>query len=136
IGDTSGALAAWNAGLTDLDGCVGLPDAEVIRLQLLYHSAFPRFLLGRFDEVDRLGQEMVRAAERLGRPGPLFWAHSAWALAYMGRGQIERTLEQHALALEAAERGGSKLQIAVAHENLGLQSYRGGRFEAAIPHLD
>jgi Bacterial transcriptional activator domain len=40
-----------------------------------------------------LGQEMVRAAEQLGQPGPLFWAHSALALAFMGRGQIERTLE-------------------------------------------
>ena len=48
----------------------------------------------------------------------------------MGLGQVERAIEQYELALIAAERTNDKTQMAVAHENLGIENFVGGRFAA------
>jgi tetratricopeptide (TPR) repeat protein len=45
-------------------------------------------------------------------------------------------LAHYQRALEAAERDGHKVQMAMAHANLGIQSYLGGRLAPAREHLE
>jgi len=62
-------------------------------------------------------------------------AHLVAGWGHMGQGHVAEALEQHELAVSAAERAGEKIQLAIAYENLGLQSFLGGRFGAAREQL-
>jgi tetratricopeptide (TPR) repeat protein len=53
----------------------------------------------------------------------------------MHQGQVEPAFEHYQAALAAAEQTGDKVELAVVHENLGANHYRGGEFAAARAEL-
>jgi tetratricopeptide (TPR) repeat protein len=134
--DIVGARLEAEAGLAELSGVEDRPDVAVVRLELQHQLAFLWFLEGRFRDVLQLGNEMVALAERLGEPRWLAWAHSVVGWGYMGAGRVPDALRHYELAVEAADRGGNKLDMADYRTNLGAQNYRGGRFDAAHEHLE
>jgi tetratricopeptide (TPR) repeat protein len=134
--DAAAALAECDAGLLELARVADEPDVAVARLRLQASKVIPLFLQGRYKELLGLGRQMVQIAADLDQPRPLAWAHNAVALAHMAQGQVEPGIEHFQRNLEAAERVDDKVLMAIAHENLGLQYYRGGRFDAARAHLD
>ncbi len=134
-GDIHQALAECDAGLTELAAAAG-PEVAAARLRLQYLNALVWYLQGRYVELLQLGQAMRGVAATLAQPRSLFAAHSAIAWAHMGQGRVTQALEQYTLALAAAEHTGDKIQLAIAHDNLGFQHYLGGRFAAAREHLD
>ena len=134
--DTAAALVESDAGLTELEAAGLGPHAAVDRMHLQYQKALLWFLQGRYTELLNLGNQILRVADDVGAPRPLFWGNSARAWGYMGLGQAEPALEHYELALAAAERADHKVLIAIGHENLGIQNYLAGRFEAAHAHLD
>jgi class 3 adenylate cyclase/tetratricopeptide (TPR) repeat protein len=133
-GERVGALAAYQAGLTELAHASG-PQVEPVRLELLYQQAFCYLLEGRFRDVLHLGERMLEGALRLDEPSVLYRAHSVVALGWMHQGHVDRALQPYQAALAAAEQSGDKLHQAVAHENVGANHYRGGNFEAARAEL-
>lgn len=134
--DIVGARLEAEAGLAELSGVEDRPDVAVVRLELQHQLGFLWFLEGRFRDVLQLGTEMVPLAERLGEPRWLAWAHSVVGWGYMGAGRVPEALRHYELAVEAADRGGNKLDMADYRTNLGAQNYRGGRFAAAHEHLE
>ncbi len=136
MGDTAGALAAYDAGLEELDPSDDGPETVSVRLQLLYDKAFPWLLEGRYSEVLRVGRGILEAAERLGQPQALARAHSIVALAHMRQGQAEQSAAHFEQALATAERAADRLQMAVVHENFGTHCHLVGDFEEAHRHVD
>jgi DNA-binding SARP family transcriptional activator len=138
IGETAAALAATDAGLADLTGVAEpeQPTTIAARLHLQHQKSIILFLGGQYDEVERLGAQMVHDATLLGQPRPLFWAHTSLGWAYLGQGILDPGIEQCELACAAAERFGQKVQLAIAEENLALQLMAAGRFPAARASLE
>ena len=134
MGDTPGARSAYEAGLAALASSSG-DGAEAVRLQLLYDQAFCDFIKGRYIHARELGAEVLERAVQLGRPGPLYRAHSVLALAWMHQGQFVPAREHYSAALTVAEQTGDKMLLAVVHENMGAQAYLSGDFGEARTRL-
>ena len=107
-----------------------------MRIQLQHQVALVWFTQGRFDDLLELGLTMVPLAERINQRGWFAWAHAVVGFAHTGSGRSGLALQQYELVLAHNELGGDQLNIASAHANLGLESYRGGRFAAAQAHLE
>ncbi|MBV9359444.1 MAG: AAA family ATPase [Chloroflexi bacterium] len=130
IGDMRGVLNETRSATGELAVASG-PDVVAMRMYLRQMIALVRYLQGRYREIIELGRELLREAEELGQPSVLMRAHLVSGWGFMGQGRVSQALEHEQLAVEAAERAGDKMQLAIAHENLALQNYLGGRFAAA-----
>jgi DNA-binding SARP family transcriptional activator len=135
IGDMSGVLDETRSASAELALATG-PEVVAMRMYFRQMIALVRYLQGRYQEIIELGRELVREAEQLGQPSALMRAHLVSGWGFMGQGRVSEALEHKHLAVEAAERAGDKMQVAIAHENLALQSYLGGRFEAAHEEVE
>jgi DNA-binding SARP family transcriptional activator len=136
LGDTAGALTEAEAGLADLGPVSDGVGAAELRLELQHPLALIWFLKGRFDDVLRMGTDMVELAEQLEEPRWLAWSHCVVGWAHTGAGRVPLALEHYALAIAADERGGDRMGQAADRTNLGLEYYRGGRFAEAQTHLE
>jgi DNA-binding SARP family transcriptional activator/class 3 adenylate cyclase/Tfp pilus assembly protein PilF len=134
--DMEGAIAACDSGLAELEGIDRDEQSIIAKLRLQVSKAVPLFLQGRYIELDRLGEQMVPLADSLGTIQPRIWAHSVAAYARMGQGRVVEALHHYELALDAAEHSEDKVPMAIAHENLCIQNYRGGRFATSRAHAE
>jgi tetratricopeptide (TPR) repeat protein len=130
------ALAEVDAGLADVNAAPEGRGASLVRFDLELEKALHLFLLGKYREQLELGQSMLAWAAPFDEPRPLDAAQTATGIAFMGLGDLDRALEHFELSRAAAERAGDKIQLAIAHENLGLAQFRSGRFPLAHGHLD
>lgn len=121
------------AGLAEVAGVEGR-SATRIRVTLQQLIAVVWYAQGRFREMLRLGHRIESEATLAG-PRALQIAHFVIAWGHMGQGQVAEAIEHYALAVKEAELDGDKVELAVANQNLGLEEYLGGRFDAAREHL-
>lgn len=135
-GDLAGALDAFEAGLAEIEAAGDRPDAVVPGFHLRIERGYLWFLEGRFQQMLRQGEELVRNAEVHGQPLLLFWAHNSVGLALMGLGQLDRAVAHSERALAAAERAGDSMRLAVASANLGIVQCFAGEPAAARPNLE
>jgi tetratricopeptide (TPR) repeat protein/transcriptional regulator with XRE-family HTH domain len=135
IGEIEEALAESETGLAELAAQTG-PEAVTARLYLQQQIALVWYLQGRYSQIVELGRRMLSEAVPIDQPRALVLAHAVTAWGYMGLGEVTASLDHNELALAAARRLGDKIHLAITHENLGSQNYRGGRFAAAGEHLD
>ena len=135
-GDTAMAVLECDNALTELQAAPRLPEVTATRLRLLTDKAYLLFLQGRFGEQSTIGEEMVPAAEELGRPKPIQWAHNVLALAALGRGQVDEALGHFDQSRAVAERANDQLDLAMAHSNLGIQHQYAGDFSLARAELE
>lgn len=136
MGDTAGAMAAFQAALAGLDGAGERADAIVPRFRLRTEIGYLWFLAGRFKDMLAQGQELVRTAEPHDQPLILFWAHNSTALAQMGLGQLDLAIEHGEQACQYASRTGDPMRLAVAEANLGIISWFAGDLARARPRLE
>jgi tetratricopeptide (TPR) repeat protein len=135
MGQTSQALAESDAGMAEIS-VAGGPAPTGVRSHLLALKAYVWFFEGRFEQLLHLGEEMIAAAREIGQPRLLSAAHSVRGWAYMGRGSVREALAEYQLALAAAVASEDKMDIAMGHVNLGVQSYLGARLSEARVHLE
>ncbi len=135
IGDMSGVLDETRSATAELAVASG-PEVVGMRMYFRQMIALVRYLQGRYREIVELGQELLREAEELGQPSALMRAHLVSGWGFMGQGRVSEALVHKHLAVEAAEQAGDKMQVAIAHENLALQNYLGGRFAAAHEEVE
>jgi DNA-binding SARP family transcriptional activator/class 3 adenylate cyclase len=135
-GDTTAALSGYEAALRELEGVDQTPEIVVVRLRLQYEVAYIWFLQGRFIAMLVRAEEILRVALDLGQPRPRFWAHNIVALAHFGSGRVDPAVHHFELAAAAAAESEDKVDLAIAHSNLGLQCYLGGRFAEAKVELE
>jgi DNA-binding SARP family transcriptional activator len=137
MGNTREALAEIEAGIEELGpGPDQSPAAAIERLQLQHQLALLWYLQGRFDEVLDLGVSMVKLAGTLDDERWMAWAQNVIGWAHNGSGRMDLAVQQYELTLAIAEHGGSKLDLAGNHTNLGIGNYRAGRFSTAQAHLE
>src|SRR5262249_44875907 len=135
--DTATALAEALAGLAELGPGPDVDiDKAVVRLELQHQLALLWFLRGRFADVLALGNSMVETASALQLPRWLGWAQHVVAWAHTGSGRSLQAIDQYELVVATAEKGGDKLDIAADLTNLGIESYRAGRFGVAQANLE
>jgi DNA-binding SARP family transcriptional activator/Tfp pilus assembly protein PilF len=127
-------LDECDSGLVELTDVAG-PEAVGARLTLQQLIGFIWNLQGRYREVVRLGQQMLRDAATLEQPRTLVLAHNVIAWGFSGQGQAQPAREHYQAAIAAGERAGEKVLLATAYENLGRQSYLNGRFGEAREEL-
>ncbi len=135
IGDMAGVVDETRSAAAELAAASG-PEVVAMRMYFQQMIALVRYLQGRYREIIELGRELLGEAEQLGQPSALMRAHLVSGWGFMGQGRVSEALEHKYLAVEAAERAGDKMQVAIAHENLALQNYLGGRFAAAHDEVD
>ena len=135
-GDIAGAVNAFEAALTELDGAGDSPAALVPRFRLRTELGYLWFLNGRFQDMLAQGSELVRAAEAHGQPLLRFWAHNSVALAQMGRGQLDLAIEHGEVASQHATQTGDPMRLAVAEANLGIVYCFAGDLAKARPRLE
>jgi tetratricopeptide (TPR) repeat protein/transcriptional regulator with XRE-family HTH domain len=129
-------LAEVEAGLAELEAAPHSSEATATRVRLQLEQALHWFLAGRYYDALSLGQHMLSIVNHLPDARPRIAAHTATGAAHLGLGQVEQALEHFEAARVTAETADEKIQLAIAYENLGLVSYRAGRFTTAREYLD
>jgi DNA-binding SARP family transcriptional activator len=135
MGDFSAGTSEVAEALAELKGSQISPALRSVRVRMQLELAVGQFLAGKFAEVREIGSQMLTDATELDLAHPLNWAHTALVMGNDGAGFVQTAVQHARLAIEAAQRSGDRVHVAVGHENLGLVYVRGAYFPEARTEL-
>lgn len=120
-------------GRQALDALGDFQDNDVLaeKSRILGQMGFAAFRTGQYEEAERLSQESLELAERLGNDRELAYASLVKGFSFYSRGQFEAASACYRRALEVRERLGDLSGIGAVLQNLGNVFIDQGRYDEA-----